>query len=107
MTRQRNRGNAQTKNDRRGIPTLAPVAIWETRRNDRAESEWGQMRKILHLSDELIAAIESARGDVPASSYVEQQLWRLKTIRDGAEVAGVENPKRPSDGRGKWKRGEE
>jgi hypothetical protein len=62
------------------------------------------MRKVLHLSPELIAAIDGARGDVPASNFVEAQLWRLKTINDGAEAAGVANPRRPADGRGKWKR---
>ena len=68
--------------------------------------ELEQMRKVLHLSKELIAAIDEARGEVPASPFVEQQLWRLKTIKDAAEAAGVEKPTRPADGRGKWKRGE-
>lgn len=63
------------------------------------------MRKVLHLSDELIAAIDEARGDAAASNFVERELWKLKSIKDGAEAAGVENPKRPVDGRGKWKRG--
>lgn len=63
------------------------------------------MRKNFHLSEELIAAIEEARGESPASNFVEAQLWKSKAIRDGAEARGVENPKRGADGRGKWKRG--
>lgn len=64
------------------------------------------MRKVLHLSNELLAAIDHARGDVPASNFVEAVLWKSKAIKDGAEAAGVDNPKRPADGRGKWKRKE-
>lgn len=62
-------------------------------------------RTVLHLSCELVDAIDAARGDAPRSGWIESQLWKLKSVKDGADEAGVENPKRSVDKRGKWERG--
>ena len=62
--------------------------------------------KSLHvqISEELFAAIEAARGESPRNPFLEAVLWKVKTIRDGADAAGVEKPARPADGRGKYDR---
>jgi hypothetical protein len=59
------------------------------------------VRKVLvELTDELWAAIDAARGDVARNPWIEQQLWRLKSVRDAARAVGVEKPDRPLEGRG-------
>lgn len=58
------------------------------------------MNKLLSLSPELIAALDAARGKAPFANWVEHELWRLKSTRDGAAEAGVENPGRPLETRG-------
>jgi hypothetical protein len=62
------------------------------------------VRTVLHLTPELRAAIEEAKGEAPMSGFVEHALWKLKAIKDGAAEAGVENPGRPIDKRGIWER---
>lgn len=63
------------------------------------------MKKILfEVSEELKAAIDSAKGSAPRNPWLESELWRLKSIRDGAATAGVEKPDRPIEGRGKHER---
>jgi hypothetical protein len=64
------------------------------------------MRKVLvELTDELWAAIDAARGSVARNPWLERELWRLKSVRDGAIAAGVEKPDRPLEGRGGNTRG--
>jgi hypothetical protein len=59
------------------------------------------MRKFLcEVSEELLAAVDAARGAVPRNPWIEAQLWKLKTIRDAAEARGVSKPDRPMEGRG-------
>jgi len=65
---------------------------------DRMYPEMKNM--LLQISDELDAAIETARGTTPRNPWIEQQLWRIPEILEGAETAGVENPHRPLDSRG-------
>jgi len=62
--------------------------------------------KSLHvqISEELFAAIEAARGESPRNPFLEAVLWKVKTIRDGADAAGVAKPARPAEGRGKYDR---
>jgi hypothetical protein len=55
---------------------------------------------LCQVSDELLAAIEAARGDSPRNPWLESVLWKSKPIRDGARTAGVEKPARAADGRG-------
>ena len=57
-------------------------------------------RIMLEITPELFEALEHARDGAPRNAYIERQLWRTKGVRDGAERAGVEDPKRPEDGRG-------
>ena len=65
-----------------------------------------ETRKILlEISEELFQSIETRRGDAPRSGWIEAQLWKVKCVKDGALVAGVENPGRDMDRRGTWKRG--
>lgn len=58
-------------------------------------------KKLIELSDELWGAIDAARGDSPRNGWLERELWRLGSIRDGAKQAGVTKPQRPIDGRGR------
>ena len=59
------------------------------------------MRKVLvELTDELWSAIDAARGSAARNPWLERELWRLKSVRDGAKSAGVEKPNRPIEGRG-------
>lgn len=58
-------------------------------------------KKLIELSEELWAAIDAARGASPRNGWLERELWRLGSIRDGARQAGVSKPKRPLDGRGR------
>lgn len=59
------------------------------------------MRKfLLEITEELHASIDVARGAAPRNPWLERELWKLKAIRDGAKIAGVENPRRPMEGRG-------
>ena len=65
------------------------------------------MRKVLvELTDELWAAIDAARGGVARNPWLERELWRLKSVRDGAKATGVEKPDRPIEGRGGNTRGQ-
>jgi len=52
------------------------------------------------ITTQLWQAIDAARGDQPRCGWLEAQLWRMKSIKDGAEASGVENPKRPVERRG-------
>ena len=61
-------------------------------------------RTVLHLSKQLVAAIDAARGDTPRSGWVEAQLWKLAAVKKGATAAFVVDPKRLADKRGKWQR---
>ena len=61
-----------------------------------------KQRTVLHLSAELLAAIDQARGDAPRAGWVEQVMWRSGAIRDAAAEIGVENPRLPTDMRGRW-----
>ena len=64
------------------------------------------MRKVLvALTDELLAAIDAARGTAARNPWLERELWKLKSVRDGAKAAGVEKPDRPIEGRGGNTRG--
>lgn len=64
------------------------------------------MRKVLvELTDELWAAIDASRGPVARNPWLERELWRLKSVRDGAKAAGVVKPDRPIEGRGGNTRG--
>ena len=59
------------------------------------------MKKVLVvLTDELWVAIDGARGETPRNPWLERELWRLKAIRTAAAELGVENPRRPLEGRG-------
>lgn len=59
------------------------------------------MKKFLcEVSEELLAAIDAARGPVPRNPWIEAQLWKMKTIRDAAQARGVAKPDRPMEGRG-------
>lgn len=59
------------------------------------------MKKFLcEVSEELLAAIDAARGPVPRNPWIEAVLWKVKAIRDAAEARGVAKPDRPMDGRG-------
>ena len=58
----------------------------------------------LQITDELFAAVETARGDAPRNPWIESTLWRTKAVRDAADVAGVAKPERPAEGRGKYTR---
>ncbi len=60
--------------------------------------------KLITLSPELIAAIDSARDGAAFSNWIESQLWRLKTVRDAAEQGGITNPARPLESRGRRKK---
>lgn len=63
------------------------------------------MKKFLcELSEQLLAAIDAARGPVPRNPWIEAQMWKLKTIRDAADARGVAKPERPLEGRGKYQR---
>ena len=65
------------------------------------------MRKVLvEFTDELWAAIDAARGGAARNPWLERELWRLKSVRDGANKAGVEKPDRPIEGRGGNTRGQ-
>ena len=55
---------------------------------------------LLEVSEELLAAIDAARGPVPRNPWIEAQLWKLKAVRDAAEARGVAKPDRPMEGRG-------
>jgi hypothetical protein len=57
-------------------------------------------KKLIELSNELWAAIDAARGDSPRNGWLERELWRLKSVRDGARESGVTKPERAIDGRG-------
>jgi len=58
-------------------------------------------KKLIELTDELWAAIDAARGGSPRNGWLERELWRLGSIRDGAKQSGVKKPQRPIDGRGR------
>ncbi len=59
------------------------------------------MKKFLcEISEELLAAIDAARGPVPRNPWIEAQIWKLKAIRDAAKARGVAKPDRPMEGRG-------
>lgn len=58
-------------------------------------------KKLIELSDELWTAIDAARGESPRNGWLERELWRLGSVRDGAKDAGVSKPRRPIDGRGR------
>ena len=55
---------------------------------------------LFQISDELFSAIDAARDGASRNGWLEREIWRLKSIKDGAEKAGVENPKRQTEGRG-------
>lgn len=57
-------------------------------------------KKLIELSDELWAAIDAARGDSPRNGWLEQELRKLHSVKQGAAAAGVDFPERPVDGRG-------
>ena len=63
-------------------------------------------KKLVGLSDELWAVVAEiqSRNNGKQGSTIEALLWRLGEVRTTAAELGVENPKRPADGRGKWKR---
>jgi hypothetical protein len=59
------------------------------------------MKKFLcEVSEELLAAVDAARGPVPRNPWIEAQLWKLRVIRDAARAEGIAKPNRPDDGRG-------
>lgn len=58
----------------------------------------------LQITEELFAAVETARGESPRNPWIESTLWRAKSVRDAADVAGVAKPERPAEGRGKYQR---
>lgn len=61
-------------------------------------------RILLEVSDELAAAVDAARGNVPRNPWIEKQLWKSRAVKQGAAAAGVEDPGRPLEGRGGNKR---
>ncbi len=58
----------------------------------------------LQITEELFAAVETARGESPRNPWIESALWRTKAVRDAADAAGVAKPARPAEGRGKYAR---
>lgn len=58
----------------------------------------------LQITEELFAAVETARGEQPRNPWIESTLWRAKAVRDAADAAGVAKPTRPAEGRGKYAR---
>lgn len=59
------------------------------------------MKKFLcEVSNELLAAIDAARGPVARNPWIESVLWKIKAIREAAVARGVAKPDRPMDGRG-------
>lgn len=61
-------------------------------------------KKLIALTDELWAAIDAARGDIPRNSWLESKLRRTKAVRDAAKSNGITFSARPVDGRGRWER---
>jgi hypothetical protein len=59
---------------------------------------------LLEVSQELLDAIDAARGPVPRNPWIESELWKSKAIREAAKARGVAKPARPLEGRGRWKR---
>lgn len=60
-----------------------------------------RMKKFLcEVSEELLAAVDAARGPVPRNPWIESQLKKLKAIRDAARALGIEIPDRADDARG-------
>jgi hypothetical protein len=44
------------------------------------------MKKFLcEVSEELLAAVDAARGPVPRNPWIEAVLWKIKAIREAAE----------------------
>jgi hypothetical protein len=58
----------------------------------------------LQITEELFAAVETARGEQPRNPWIESTLWRAKAVRDAADAAGIAKPARPAEGRGKYRR---
>lgn len=61
---------------------------------------------LLGLSAELLEVLDAARGAAPRASFVEAILWRAAPIKAEAKRRGVQKPDRPTDRRGRHKRGE-
>ena len=62
-------------------------------------------KKLIELTEELWAAIDAARGSVARNPWLERELWRLTSVREGAKAARVKKPDRPIEGRGGNTRG--
>ena len=58
----------------------------------------------LTISDELLAAIDHAKGDAARVAFIEQQLRGSRKIKAAAKELQIELPDRPLEGRGKWER---
>ena len=59
---------------------------------------------LITISDELLRALDAAKGDSPRAGFIESQLWRSPAVKKAAAAAGIENPQRAADGRGTWSR---
>lgn len=57
---------------------------------------------LLQLTDELLCAIQAARGDRSRAAAIEDWLWAHPAIRAAAKRIGVQRKPRPE--RGKYQR---
>lgn len=56
---------------------------------------------LLEISDELLSAINKARGTSPRNPAIEAWLWKIGEIRTAAAVLGISKPQRRGRGRPK------
>jgi hypothetical protein len=54
--------------------------------------------KLIQLTEELWDAIDEARGESKRGPWIEKQLRRLSSIRQAAEMLGLEFKERPKPG---------
>ena len=63
------------------------------------------MKKVLfEMTDELLKVIDAAKGKAARNPWMEKKLWQARAVRSAAEQLGIENPQRPKERRGKYKR---
>jgi hypothetical protein len=61
-------------------------------------------RFLFELSDELLAAIDAAKGDSARNPFIERLLSKTAAIKKGAKIAGVVLQSRLPEGRGHWRK---
>jgi hypothetical protein len=53
----------------------------------------------LEITEELIAALDLARGDEPRNAFIERTLWNSAAVKSAAKSAGIKKPVRRKPGR--------